>query len=71
MAERTGDIKAVAELLIHRPTSLTVLRYTLGSVAPRLTLAVKAFNAAMPKSRLEAWQCDMAVRVDRQRPHKH
>ncbi|CAN5877517.1 hypothetical protein BH24ACI5_BH24ACI5_04210 [soil metagenome] len=41
---QTGDSKATAELLMHSPTSRMMDRYTVAGVAPRLLVAVKAFN---------------------------
>ena len=43
---QTGDPKATAELLMHSPSSQMMDRYTIGGVAPRLRLAVAAFNAS-------------------------
>lgn len=47
MYSRTGDPKATAELLMHAPSSRMMDRYTIAGVAPRLKLAVKAFNRAV------------------------
>ena len=46
MYRQTGDSKATAELLMHSPTSHMMDRYTVAGVAPRLLVAVKAFNDA-------------------------
>ena len=45
----TGDTKAVSELMMHAPGSAVVHRYTMGGVAPRLRLAVGAFDAAVSR----------------------
>ena len=47
MYRQTGDPKATAELLMHSPSSQMMDRYTIGGVAPRLKLAVGAFDAAL------------------------
>jgi len=46
MYRQTGDPKATAELLMHSETSQMMNRYTISGVAPRLGLAVKAFDAS-------------------------
>jgi hypothetical protein len=55
---QTGDLKATSELLVHAPGSLVVHRYTGGGVAPRVQIAVKAFNAAVvrPTAGSTGWQ---------------
>ena len=45
----TGDTKAVSELMMHAPGSAVVHRYTMGGVAPRLRLAVGAFDESLAK----------------------
>lgn len=50
MYRQTGDSKATAELLMHSASSRMMDRYTLAGVAPRLLVAVKAFNAANKKT---------------------
>ncbi|HXG54772.1 MAG TPA: tyrosine-type recombinase/integrase [Vicinamibacterales bacterium] len=50
MYRQTGDSKATAELLMHSPTSRMMDRYTLAGVAPRLLVAVKAFDAVNKKT---------------------
>lgn len=46
MYQQTGESKATAELLMHSPTSRMMDRCTVAGVAPRLLVAVKAFNDA-------------------------
>ena len=43
---RHDDPRATAELLIHSADSRMMKRYTLAGVAPRMLVAVQAFNAA-------------------------
>ncbi len=47
MYKVTGDPKATAAMLMHSEKSQMMDRYTIGGVAPRLKLAVGAFNAAV------------------------
>lgn len=46
MSRQTGDSKATAELLMHSASSRMMDRYTVAGVAPRMLVAVTAFNAA-------------------------
>jgi hypothetical protein len=45
----TGATKAVSELMMHASGSAVVHRYTMGGVAPRLRLAVGAFDESLAK----------------------
>ena len=65
MYRQTGDPKATAELLMHSPTSQMMDRYTIGGVAPRLKLAVTAFNAAVKSAETagsSGWQSEQKVK---------
>lgn len=64
MYRQTGDSKATAELLMHSPTSRMMDRYTVAGVAPRLLVAVNAFNAAnkTPTAGSNGWQSKAKAR---------
>jgi integrase len=54
MYAQTGDPKATAAMLMHSEKSRMMDRYTVGGVDPRLQVATKAFNAAVPALKIVA-----------------
>jgi integrase len=59
MYRQTGDPKATAAMLMHSETSQMMDRYTIAGIAPRLKLAVSAFDAAVQtgeKAGRKSWQ---------------